>query len=83
MEKLRHKIDTEVKPMLRTHGGDVELLDITNDGRAVVRLNLTGNDCDFDYPEVTRKVEVVLKEDPRINGIVAAIVAYTPKVVSI
>ncbi len=38
-QKIRQKID-EIKPMLQRDGGDVELVEITDDG--VVKVKLTG-----------------------------------------
>ena len=32
MEKLQQVIETKIRPLLQTHGGDLELLEVTADG---------------------------------------------------
>ncbi len=38
MDKLRQIVDEKVRPALRAHGGDIELIELTADGSLKVRL---------------------------------------------
>lgn len=40
MDKLRKIVDEQVRPALRAHGGDIELVELTQDG--VLKVRLTG-----------------------------------------
>lgn len=40
MDKLRKIVDERVRPALRAHGGDIELVELTPDG--VLKVRLTG-----------------------------------------
>lgn len=39
-EKIEKILTEEVRPMLAMHGGDIELIDVTNEG--IVKVRLTG-----------------------------------------
>jgi len=39
-EEIKKVLDEEVRPMLAMHGGDVELVEVTDDG--IVKVRLTG-----------------------------------------
>ena len=39
-EEIEKVLDEDVRPMLTTHGGDVELIEVTDEG--IVKVRLTG-----------------------------------------
>jgi Fe-S cluster biogenesis protein NfuA len=61
-EKVKQVLDAEVRPMLQRDGGDVELVEVTEDG--VVRVRLTGacSGCPFSAMTLAVGVEQTLKE---------------------
>jgi len=59
--KIRETLDKEIRPNLQADGGDVELVDVGDDG--VVRLRLTGacSGCPFSAMTLAVGVEQRLK----------------------
>ena len=39
-DEVRKVMEEDIKPMLKLHGGDIELIDITDEG--IVKVKLTG-----------------------------------------
>jgi len=60
--RVREVLDTQIRPMLQTDGGDVELVEVADDG--VVKLRLTGacSGCPFSAMTLSMSVERKLKE---------------------
>ena len=60
--RVREFLDTQIRPMLQTDGGDVELVEVADDG--VVKLRLTGacSGCPFSAMTLSMSVERKLKE---------------------
>jgi Fe-S cluster biogenesis protein NfuA len=60
-EKIKKVLDKEIKPYLKSHGGDVKLLSVSSDG--TVKLRLTGACGGCPMAEMTMKgfVEKALK----------------------
>jgi Fe-S cluster biogenesis protein NfuA len=60
-EKIKKILDKEIKPYLKSHGGDVKLLSVSSDG--TVKLRLTGACSGCPMAEITMKgfVEKALK----------------------
>lgn len=68
-EKVQKVIEA-VRPMLQADGGDVELVEVTNDG--IVRLRLTGacGGCPMSTYTLRMGIEQKLrKEVPEIKGV--------------
>lgn len=62
-EKLVKILDEKIRPQLRADGGDVELVEVTDDG--VARLRLTGacSGCPFASMTLAITVEQALKKE--------------------
>jgi Fe-S cluster biogenesis protein NfuA len=75
MEKIRSLVREtldKLRPYLQADGGDIELVDITDD--LVVKVKLTGacHDCPFRLQTLKGGVEQALtKEIPEITGVIA------------
>jgi len=70
-EKVEKALD-KVRPMLAADGGNVELVDVTNDG--IVKLKLTGSCGCCPMSQLTLKmgIEKILKQEvPEIKEVVA------------
>lgn len=64
------KVLEEIRPYLMSEGGNVELVDITEDG--IVKLKLTGScgSCPFSTYTLKLGIEKKLKEEiPQIKGV--------------
>lgn len=71
MEKLRGIIEGKVRPALNAHGGDIELLDVTEEGYAKVKLTGACATCPGAQQTLAEVVEVALKEAaPEIKGVI-------------
>ena len=71
-EKIEKVLNEEVKPLLGTHGGGVELVEVTED--MVVRVKLTGmcSGCPSARMTVTEIVEKAIKDKvPEVKEVVA------------
>ena len=72
MEKLQQVIETKIRPVLQTHGGDLELLEVTADGLVRVRLVGACASCPGAQQTLNELVETALKEAcPEVKGVVA------------
>lgn len=71
LEKVKNVID-EVRPMLKVDGGDVELVEVTDDG--LVKLKLLGacGHCPMSIMTLKMGIEKRLKEKvPEIKEVIA------------
>jgi len=72
-EELKVKVQSaleKVRPSLQMDGGDVELLEVTQDGEVKVRLQGHCYGCPFSTMTVKNLVErVVRQEVPEINKV--------------
>ncbi len=71
-DKIEKVLNEEVRPMLSTHGGGVELIDVTADG--VVKVKLSGGcaGCPGAQMTITGVVEEALKSKiPQIRKVEA------------
>lgn len=57
----------EIRPMLQADGGDVELVDVTEDGIVSVRLQGACHGCPMSQMTVKNGIERLLKE--RVAGV--------------
>lgn len=70
-EKVEKALD-KVRPMLAADGGNVELIEVTNDG--IVKLKLTGSCgcCPMSQMTLKMGIEKILKQEvPEIKEVVA------------
>lgn len=56
--KLQEVIDTDIRPALQGHGGDCELVNVTDDGIVQLRLRGACNGC----PSATYTVKMGIQE---------------------
>jgi len=61
-EKARKVLDEEIRPRLQADGGDVELVELTDDGVARVRLTGSCSGCPFSAMTLAVTVEQTLKQ---------------------
>ena len=72
---MREKVETvlaKVRPMLQADGGNVELVDVSDDG--VVKVKLTGacGGCPMATITLKQGIEVALKEEiPEITDVIS------------
>ncbi|BDQ33722.1 NifU family protein [Pseudodesulfovibrio portus] len=70
-EKVESVLD-KVRPMLQGDGGDVELVDITDNGIVQVRLTGACKGCPMSQMTLKNGIErIVLKEIPEVKGVEA------------
>ena len=60
--KIKQLIEEKIRPGLQMDGGDIELVEITDDGVVKVRLIGTCAHCPFSQMTLTAGVEQTLKE---------------------
>ncbi|MDT8902477.1 NifU family protein [Anaeroselena agilis] len=71
MDKLGKIIDQQVRPALRAHGGDIELVELTADGVLKVRLTGACATCPGAQQTLADVVAAALKEAaPEVREIV-------------
>lgn len=71
-EKVRKVLEEEVNPMLATHGGGVELVEVTSDGIVKVRLSGGCAGCPGAKMTLSGIVESAIKAKvPQIKGVEA------------
>jgi Thioredoxin-like proteins and domains len=68
-EKIKQKIE-EIKPMLQRDGGDVELVEITDDGVVKVRLKGSCAHCAMSVMTLKLGIEGYLKKQiPEVKSV--------------
>ena len=71
-EKVRETIDKEIRPLLQSDGGDVELVSIDEDGTVNVRLTGACGGCPMAQMTLKNGVERILKAHvPEVSQVVA------------
>lgn len=70
---MRNKVEAvleKVRPMLQADGGDVELVDITDNGIVQVRLTGACKGCPMSQMTLKNGIErIVLKEIPEVKAV--------------
>lgn len=70
---MREKVEAvleKVRPMLQADGGDVELVDITDNGIVQVRLTGACKGCPMSQMTLKNGIErIVLKEIPEVKAV--------------
>ncbi len=68
-ERVQEVID-EIRPMLQADGGDVELVDVTDDGVVKVRLTGACGGCPMSQMTLSRGIESRLKSSiPEVSRV--------------
>ncbi len=71
-EKIEKVIDEQIRPGLQMDGGDIELVDVGDDGVVKVRLTGACGGCPMSQLTMTMGVERILKENiPEVKSVVA------------
>jgi Fe-S cluster biogenesis protein NfuA len=74
-DEMRKKVEevlSKVKPFLQRDGGDVELVDVTDDGVVLVRLVGACKGCPMSQMTLKNAIEkTILKELPEIKAVQA------------
>jgi Fe-S cluster biogenesis protein NfuA len=71
-EKIEKVIDEKIRPGLQMDGGDIEFVEVGDDGVVKVRLTGACGGCPMSQLTLTMGVERVLKEEiPEVKGVVA------------
>jgi len=71
LERIKKTIDT-LRPYLQSDGGDIDIIDVTDD--MIVKVKLTGacESCPFSIHTLKAGVEMALKKEiPEIKEVVA------------
>lgn len=72
MEMLQKVIETKIRPVLKAHGGNIELVEVTADGWVKVKMTGACSACPGAQQTISEVVETALKEVcPEIKGVVA------------
>jgi Fe-S cluster biogenesis protein NfuA len=61
-QTIENIIETEIRPQLQAHGGDIELLGVSDDGKVRVRLIGECATCPASHLTLENLIEAVLKE---------------------
>lgn len=70
-EKVKKVIDEKIRPYLQSDGGDVELVDVDEEGKVKVKLTGACGGCPFAIYTLKYFVEYTLrKEIPEIKEVV-------------
>ena len=71
MRNIREVIERKVRPVLNAHNGDIELIEVTEDGFVKVRLTGACATCHGAQQTMSEVVESVLIEAcPQIKGVI-------------
>jgi Fe-S cluster biogenesis protein NfuA len=71
-EKIEKVIAESIRPGLQMDGGDIELVDVDEDGIVKVRLKGACGSCPMSQMTLSMGVERKLKEEiPEVKGVVA------------
>ena len=70
-ETVQEVLDAKVRPALQADGGDLELVDVTDDGEVQVRLQGHCKGCPMAQFTLTMHVEKTLKDQlPEVAAVV-------------
>ncbi|WP_371372674.1 NifU family protein [Sporomusa aerivorans] len=71
MEKMQQVIEQKVRPALKAHNGDIELVEVTSDGLVKVRFTGACAACPGAQQTLAELVETAIKEAcPEVKGVV-------------
>ncbi len=75
-EKVAEVLDA-IRPSLQADGGDIELIDVSDDGVVTVELQGACKGCPMSQITLSQGVERVLKD--RVEGVVSVVPANVPE----
>jgi Fe-S cluster biogenesis protein NfuA len=71
-DRIKETLENQVRPALQSHGGDIELVEITADNIVKVRLQGACQGCPMSQKTLQNGIErALLKEVPEIKGVQA------------
>lgn len=71
LAKIKDIVDKDIRPLLTSHGGDVEIVELTADSYVKIRLLGACSSCPGQQQTLESLIETVLQEQmPEINGVV-------------
>jgi len=71
MQTISDIIEQKIRPVLQSHHGDIELVEVTSDGYVKVRLTGACATCPGAQQTLSEIVEAKLREAcPEINGVI-------------
>lgn len=71
MDVLQKVIEAKIRPVLQSHNGDIELVEVTTDGFVKVRLTGACAACPGAQQTISDVVETALREAcPEIKGVI-------------
>lgn len=71
-EKVQQIIEDEIRPSLQSHGGDCELVEVTDDGIVKVTLQGACQGCPMAQMTIKRGVQTKLQQEiPEVKEVVA------------
>jgi len=72
MKEKIEKVLEKIRPYLQMEGGDVELVEVTDDGKVKVRLQGACSSCPMSIMTLKMGIEQALKEEfPEIKEVIA------------
>ena len=72
LEEQVRKVIEKIRGHLQSHGGDVELVDVTEDGTVQVRLQGACEGCPMAQQTMSMGIERMLKEEiPEVQAVLA------------
>ncbi len=70
-EKIEDALN-KIRPMLMADGGNVELVDVTDDGKVMVKLTGACGGCPMSQMTLKQGIEKVIKEEiPEVTEVVS------------
>lgn len=71
MEQIRGIIEEKIRPILKAHDGDIELIEVTSDGVVKVRLSGACATCSAAQQTLSDVVEAELRAScPEVKGVI-------------
>lgn len=71
LNKVEQIIDKDIRPLLVGHGGDIRLLELTEDNYIKIRMLGACSNCPGQQQTLQNLVEAVLQEQvPQIKGVI-------------
>jgi Fe-S cluster biogenesis protein NfuA len=72
MKEKIEKVLEKIRPYLQMEGGDVELVEVTDDGKVKVRLQGACGSCPMSIMTLKMGIEQALKEEiPEVKEVIA------------
>lgn len=70
LSEVKAIIDSQIRPLLAGHGGDIKVLELTDDNYVKIRLLGACSNCPGQQQTLENLIEAVLREHtPQIQGV--------------